>query len=129
MKWYLYTPIFLLAGCSPADVDDASGNGQKNGRYVGLGIYSAGALWRHIKGIDPAKDPATARLKDDEHIIVSVDTQTGEVRQCGAHSGFCTTLNPWKTAILPGQHLPVRLDTHSDDLANDGDAPTPAKKR
>ncbi|MEO6360922.1 MAG: hypothetical protein ABIO43_10160 [Sphingomicrobium sp.] len=56
-----------------------------------------------------------AKLEDDENVIVVIDSQTGEVRQCGDHSGFCVTMTPW-AAQGPRTAAPVKLKKHAADL-------------
>ncbi|HEX4736032.1 MAG TPA: hypothetical protein VH331_00565 [Allosphingosinicella sp.] len=60
-----------------------------------------------------------ATTADDEHIIVVVDTDTGEVRECGDFSGTCTSLNPWTSVIASAQRTPVPLTAHAADVAHD----------
>jgi hypothetical protein len=101
----------LLAGCSRSS---ASGGAHgDHARFSGVGVYDAGRMWQHMAAQDP-KDPALARLADDEHIIAVVDGRTGEVRQCGDHSGYCVTMNPWAGPVPQG--LPVRLLKHAADF-------------
>ncbi len=58
--------------------------------------YSAGRglaadqLW--IRALP--KVAGKAGLADDEQVIVVVDSDTGEIRQCGALSGYCVGLRP-----------------------------------
>lgn len=92
-----------------------SSPGDKNpGRYTGIGVVSAGRMWSQRAITTPVSDPAAATLADDEHIIVVVDTHTGEVRQCGDQSGICVTMNPWSGA--PPAGLPAKLKRHATDL-------------
>jgi hypothetical protein len=102
--------VCLLAGC---DRHDAGSIGLKSpGRYSGIGTFDAGKLWSQM--IPPAsKDPAAAKLADDEHVIVVLDSHTGEVRQCGDHSGYCVSMNPWDARV---QMTPVKLGKHADEL-------------
>jgi hypothetical protein len=103
----------ILSACGqPIGV---SSPGDKNpGRYTGIGVVSAGRLWSQRAITTPASDTAAATLADDEHIIVVVDTHSGEVRQCGDQSGFCVTMNPWSGAAPAG--LPAKLKRHATDL-------------
>lgn len=101
----------LLAGCH-GDSSGITGR-QQRGRFAGIGVYEAGRLWQHMTAQDP-QDPAVAKLADDEHIIVVVDSRTGEVRQCGDHSGYCVAMNPW--AGPRPTSLPARLSKHAADL-------------
>lgn len=103
----------LLSGCDQQGA--VSGAEPKSqGRYAGIGTYDAGRLWGQMAGIEAPSDAAAAKLEDDEHIIVVVDSHTGEVRQCGDYSGVCVVMNPWA-----GQGLrnPVKLKKHAADLA------------
>ena len=108
----------LLVGC---DRHDSTASGLKSrGRYAGIGTYDAGRLWQQIVAPDP-KDPAAAKLADDEHVIVVLDSHTGEVRQCGDHSGYCVAMNPWSTGSAAA---PVKLVKHAADLDAEAEAST-----
>ena len=103
----------LLSGCDQQGA--VSGAGPKSqGRYAGIGTYDAGRLWGQMAGIEAPSDDAAAKLEDDEHIIVVVDSHTGEVRQCGDYSGVCVAMNPWAGQ---GSRNPVKLKKHAADLA------------
>ena len=106
--------ISLLTACDQGP--QSAGGGRKDqGRYSGIGIYGAGRLWAQTK-VDPtAAASDKAQLGDDEHVIVVVDTHSGEVRQCGDHSGFCVTMNPWSRGI-PSSSVPVSLGKHASEL-------------
>ena len=111
-----------LVGCdqSPA----TTGPGPKSpGRFAGIGIFQAGRLWQHVAGAPSPEDAATARLEDDEVIIVVIDSHTGEVRQCGNQSGFCVAMNPWKGDDARAM-LPAKLAKHASDLAAEDRAAT-----
>lgn len=112
--------VTLLCGCGKM-ADGASGGGGHHGRYQGIGVYSTGQLWSQLADADRAKDPAAAGTDDDEHIIVVVDRQTGELRECGDYSGYCVSMNPWTKAIGPAQTLPAKLVKHADELAKAAD--------
>lgn len=102
----------VMAGCNrPIGGGDAS---ESHGRYAGAGIYPAGRMWAQMKSADTPKDTATAKLGDDEQVIVVVDSQTGEVRQCGNVSGHCVGMNPWARTL--GGSAPVALAKHADQL-------------
>jgi len=75
-----------------------------------------------------SQDPAAAKLADDEHVIVVLDSHTGEIRQCGDHSGFCVAMNPWTSTAAAS--APVKLVKHAADLnAEEGkSAPAAASK-
>ena len=101
--------LFALTGCNRAQSADA---GSEDGHYSGVGIYEADGVWKHVRGA-PATKGELAKLKDDSKIIVVVDRTSGEIRQCGNHSGFCVAMNPWKGAALS---LPAALDAHADEI-------------
>ena len=61
------------------------------------------------------KGPAAsgaATTADDEHVIVVVDNQSGQVRECGDYSGVCVSFNPWSAAVGREQTSPVILTKH-----------------
>jgi hypothetical protein len=99
-----------LAGCGAHPARTAS----HHGRYVGIGAYSAGALWSKMAVANPPRDPSAAKTADDEHVIVVVDSDTGEIRQCGDLSGYCIGMNPWAKPLSPSQGAPVALTAHAD---------------
>jgi len=110
----------LLAGChrGPGGVSRPP----RHGRYAGIGVFEPGNLWSRMALPKTAAAPQAATTADDEHIIVVVDTDTGEVRQCGDHSGYCTAMNPWTQAISAQQKAPVTLTAHAEDLAREAEA-------
>ena len=71
--------LMALAGCNQSAAPTASGP-KSPGRFAGIGVFAAGRLWGQMTGSAAAKDPALAKLQDDEHIIVVMDSDTGEVR-------------------------------------------------
>jgi hypothetical protein len=73
-------------------------------------------MWRQIAHSGPAANAASATLGDDEQIIVVVDSNTGELRQCGNLSGFCTTMNPWTNSLPSAAHAPTALVKHAEQL-------------
>ena len=105
----------LLAGCNRSPEPSAAGP-RSPGRYAGIGVFDAGRLWGEMTGAASSSDPAAAKLQDDEHIIVVLDSHTGEVRQCGDHSGYCVSMNPWAGGGSPAA-LPAKLSKHAADLA------------
>ncbi len=120
--------LVVLGGCNAlpeATIDGDSRTG--HGRYVGVGLYSAGRMWEQIKrpaaAAKDAPDRAAAALADDSTIIVIADSVTGEIRQCGDASGFCTAMNPWTKQALGA---PVSLVKHAADL--DAEAAAESKK-
>lgn len=106
---------WALSGCGEEVAMPDSGP-RSAGRYSGIGTYDAGRLWAEMAGIKSPSDPAAARLEDDEHIIVVIDSHTGEVRQCGDYSGVCVSMNPW-TGQDARSATPVKLEKHAADLA------------
>jgi hypothetical protein len=102
-----------LSGCGRADSEYGT-NRKVPGRYAGIGTFDAGRMWSQTAGIAAPKDPAAAKLEDDEHVIVVIDTRTGEVRQCGDHSGVCVAMNPWGGP--GGLTAPVQLKKHAAEL-------------
>lgn len=87
-----------------------------HGRYAGIGVFDAGKLWSKMAVPAKAASPQAATTADDEHVIVVVDTDTGDVRECGDYSGYCAAMNPWTQAIAPQQRMPVPLTAHAADL-------------
>lgn len=107
-----------LAGCQKAgEAAPEAGKPGARGRYVGVGIYRAEAMWGQLASPAPTTkpDPAAATLADDDHVIVVVDTATGEMRQCGNLSGHCITSNPWAKATS-AQPAPAAVLKHLDQL-------------
>ena len=74
-----------------------------------------------MAGVETPSDSAAAKLEVDEHVIVVVDSHTGEVRQCGDYSGVCVVMNPWTG---PGSRnaMPVRLKKHAANIAAEAQA-------
>jgi len=113
--------ILLLAAASLAACNNGAATNELGpmarspGRYAGIGTFDAGPMWKQIAGAPNAEDAATAKLADDEHIIIVLDSHTGEVRQCGDHSGVCVAMNPWSGRGAP-LTAPSRLTKHSADL-------------
>ena len=101
-----------LAGCDRHGGPAGMGS-KNNGRYAGVGVFDAGRLWGEATGAPKPTDPAAATIRDDEHVIVVIDTHTGEFRQCGDHSGYCVTTNPWSAGATA---LPTKLGKHAADL-------------
>ncbi|HEX5181621.1 MAG TPA: hypothetical protein VFW19_00580 [Allosphingosinicella sp.] len=111
------TGLLLLGGCGSHSGEGGGSHMPRHGRYAGIGVFDTGPLWS--KMAVPKQDAAqrTATTADDEHVIVVVDTDSGEVRECGDLSGYCTSLNPWTSVIAPAQKTPVPLTAHAADLA------------
>jgi hypothetical protein len=89
-----------------------------HGRYTGVGLYPADGVWSQVAGAQASKDPAAARLDDDQQIIVVLDSQTGELRQCGNLSGYCVGMNPW---ARPAGPTPARLAKHAAQLSQENE--------
>ena len=104
----------VLSGCG-GEAASPESRSRNPGRYAGIGTYDAGRLWAELAGVDAPSDAAAATVEDDEHVIVVVDSHTGEVRQCGDYSGVCVTMNPWAAGATPGG-APVKLKQHAADL-------------
>ena len=100
-----------LTSCGKPAGDTQGPHG--HGRYAGVGLYFPGALWSKMVAGAPATDPSKARTTDDDEVIVVVDSETGEIRQCGNLSGYCVGMNPWTKALLASQTLPVQLTEHA----------------
>ncbi|HEY1605649.1 MAG TPA: hypothetical protein VGF77_08620 [Allosphingosinicella sp.] len=111
--------LFLLGGCGVHAGDGGRSRRPAHGRYAGIGVFDAGPLWSKMAVPRQAAGQQAATTADDEHIIVVVDTDSGEVRECGDLSGTCTSLSPWTSAIAPAQKAPVPLTAHAADLARD----------
>lgn len=105
----------LLSSCNQSPVP-TSGGPRNQGRFAGIGVFDAGRLWAEMTASTSKADAALARIEDDEHVIVVLDSHTGEVRQCGDHSGYCVAMNPWSGKGAQNI-LPVKLTKHASDLA------------
>jgi hypothetical protein len=115
--------LTVLAGCQ--DKAAPISGPTVPGRYAGVGVYDAGHLWHAIENAPEPADSDAARVTDDEHVIVVVDSHSGEIRQCGDHSGYCVTINPWtNSGHVPG--LPSRLGAHGAER-EPADAPSDSK--
>jgi hypothetical protein len=124
----LFLLCSLLAGCERAADDGSDRKSSRNGRYVGIGIFEAGTLWSQVKTATTADDPSKASLADDDHIIVLVDTKTGEVRECGDYSGYCLSMTPWTKVLDPSQSLPIHVAKHLQDIGAEAVEVAPQKK-
>lgn len=102
--------IPALWGCGSAVEQSSASN--PRGRYLGVGTYPAGRMWQRMVTTGRPNDTTAAQLGDDEQIIVVVDSNTGEIRQCGNLTGHCIRMNPWGS----GQPMPVNLSEHAADL-------------
>jgi hypothetical protein len=102
--------ILAVWGCGSAVEQSSASN--PRGRYLGVGTYPAGRMWQRMVTTGRPNETAAAQLGDDEQIIVVVDSNTGEIRQCGNLTGHCIRMNPWGN----GQPIPVNLSEHAADL-------------
>jgi hypothetical protein len=101
--------VIGVAGCRG---EDAQSSSDYRGRYAGVGIYHPGPAWlKLVPGQSPA-DAASAKLIDDQAIIVVTDSQTGEIRACGDLTGYCVGMNPWRSSLVKSQIAPARLTDH-----------------
>ncbi len=107
-----------LTGCHKME-GTFDGGSPRHGRYAGIGLFSPGKIWAHLQD-DAAKDPAAAKPGDDDAVIVVVDSDTGEIRECGNYSGRCVSMNPWTKAVAPQQRTPVAVDAHAAALDQSG---------
>ncbi|MBS0254676.1 MAG: hypothetical protein JSS36_05560 [Proteobacteria bacterium] len=112
-----------LAGChqTSATADDSSTTG---GRYHGVGIMDADRGWRHMNLANKPEDSTRARLADDDHVIVTMDNRTGELRQCGDRSGVCVSMNPWSHPAAAS--APVPLADHFNEAADTASSDEPS---
>jgi hypothetical protein len=108
-----------LSGCQPKNTSGAlDWAPDRPGRYAGLGVYPTGSRWAKVAVSGQPSDPAAARTIDDEHVIVVIDSKTGEVRQCGNLSGYCIGMNPWAKPLGTERGLPVLMTSHADAAAD-----------
>jgi hypothetical protein len=84
-------------------------------------------MWSQMTGAPAPKDVSTAKLGDDEQIIVVLDSQTGELRQCGNVSGFCVGMNPWAKPV--GASAPLAVAKHADQLQAEAEAKLAAQSK
>ena len=108
-----------VGACNSAPESSPSAGSQ--GRFIGIGIYEAGDVWAQVTAANPSRDAAAANLDDDDHVIVVVDSRTGEIRQCGNFSGHCIGMNPWSGPLGQGRTAPVPLTKHAADLAREAE--------
>jgi hypothetical protein len=78
--------------------------------------------------INASKDPGTSKLGDDEQVIVVVDSNTGELRECGNLTGYCVGMQPWAKALATSQNAPIAVVKHADQLARDAEAAAKTKQ-
>lgn len=118
-----------MAGCQKASEPAPRPSAGAKGRYVGVGIYAPGQMWEQlVRPVDRAVDPTGATLRDDEQIIVVLDSATGELRQCGNLSGHCIGLNPWARPLPAGDGLPAALRKHAQELSAEAEAANPTQR-
>jgi hypothetical protein len=124
------TMVLALAALGACTRPPADTQTTHHGRYVGVGIYSPGQLWQRMVTAEPPANapPEAARTSDDEQVIVVVDSDTGEIRQCGNLSGYCVGLNPWTKALTSQQQLPASMTVHALKLPPVEPAPAPPAK-
>lgn len=103
-----------LAGCGA--IPDQGASPPAQGRYNGIGLYSAGDMWQRLVADGLPRDSTAATLRDDEVVIVVVDSRTGEVRQCGNITGYCIGSNPWARPLGRAQALPINVTEHRADV-------------
>lgn len=105
--------VLALGGCQQgaAPVDGHAGTT----RFAGVGVFEAGPGWHHIATAPAPGDPAQAKIADDEHVIVTIDGRSGEIRQCGDHSGYCVAIKAWARPEI--DQAPSRLARPVDDAA------------
>ena len=118
----LSTAALVACGQAP----NVSAAAEHRGRYHGIGTYAAGRMWSRMVAADRPASSAAAGLADDEQVIVVVDSQTGEVRQCGNLTGHCIGMNPWSAPLGQGQGAPVNLTEHAADLDRADETEPPA---
>ncbi len=120
-----YLGTVLLAGLAvggcggPVDVTRHG----PTGRYAGVGIYPADRTWTMMTDADKPSDKTKSTVADDQVVIVVVDSNTGEVRQCGNMSGYCIGMNPWTRSLGGAQTSPVKVSEHAPEkIAGQGAA-------
>ena len=112
-----------LGGCQK--LSEAEPAPRVGGRYVGVGHYPAGPMWAQVAVDESKAEAQAAKLRDDEQIIVVMDSQTGEVRQCGNFSGRCIAMNPFDPR-LPAQTAPAAVMKHAWELEASDAAAAPS---
>jgi hypothetical protein len=120
-----------LCACNKMPADSATmadgpfSSPQKPGRYLGVGIYTPGQAWSHLVQAQQEPQAGDARLRDDQAIIVVMDSRTGEVRSCGDLTGYCIGMNPWGSPLVESRRTPVTLGANSDADGGATPAATP----
>ena len=109
--------MLLVAGLVGCDRSSEPGHAPRHsGRYVGIGTFYPGQMWQRMVVANQPRDAAAATLRDDEQIIVVVDSNSGEIRQCGNLTGYCIGMNPWTGRLGQRQAAPISLSEHGADL-------------
>ena len=111
-----------LFGCNKAADLAGGGAPHGHGRFQGVGLYAAGEMWPQVAGATAPKDAAASKLDDDDTVIVLIDSETGEVRQCGNFSGVCVGMKPWAAPLASGQMAPVVVTKHRERLNAEAEA-------
>ncbi|WP_337186900.1 hypothetical protein [Phenylobacterium sp.] len=112
---FIATAGIALSGCNRHAEPTGGGAGDGGGRYTGVGIYQADRMWRQLS-VPAPREAAAARVDDDSHVIVVIDSRTGELRQCGNLSGHCIGMSPWTRPLTPAQLSPAPLVKHAAQL-------------
>ena len=116
--------VFSVSACKKMPAGDAgdAGSPASRGRFVGVGIYTPSESWARVALSKASGDVSSARLSDDQAILVVTDSATGDIRACGDMSGYCVGMNPWRKALTQAQQSPVKLTAHQQDAGPDADA-------
>jgi len=132
MKFWIAAGVIAalgLGGCqkkaeTPAGTASTSRAPHGKGRYIGVGIYAPSQMWEQIvvADADAPKDPAAALPAEDDEIIVVLDSNTGDLRQCGNLSGACIVMNPWAKPVAISHAAPVLLGKHAAQLDEEAEA-------
>lgn len=107
-------------------VENSAGMAGK-GRYVGVGHYAPGRMWSQIVRGDGPSNAAAAKASDDEQVIIVMDSNTGELRQCGNLSGFCIGMNPWSKPLSAAQTAPLAVAKHAAEIEAQSAAAAPGR--
>lgn len=120
-----------LIGCQKGEAPASNLFGSSaRGRYLGVAVYAPGRMWEQVVRAGAPTDSAAATLKDDEQVIVVVDSATGELRQCGNLSGLCIAMSPWSK---PAASVSTALLKHAQQLDDEAavqarEASSPARR-
>jgi hypothetical protein len=118
-----------LGGCKKAADGsyEFAGVQHQKGRYEGVGVYSPGSGWTNLT--DAQQPNAASKTANDQAIIVTVDSDTGEMRACGDLSGYCVGMNPWNKDLVAAQKAPVKVTPGTEPTAAADATPAVAVKR